>query len=116
MSTNKLLRSSRPYKYWTETARFVYTTRRFITFFDKNPIQIHYLLEDSDNILHWEALFRFFFRRFPESVDTKIEFGKEVQRPWYHRTESWDPIWDKFLFEYRALQVHKYLKIYYSKE
>lgn len=65
--------------------------------------------------MHWEAIFRFFFRKFPVEVNEMTEFHKTVKRPWYYRTESCDPLWDKLFFEYRALKAYALLRLYYQK-
>ncbi|MEY2665100.1 MAG: hypothetical protein RLZZ480_205 [Candidatus Parcubacteria bacterium] len=103
MSVSTLLHHLRPHGRWTKEARLIYTTRRLLAFFRKNPELIPVALGyNPDSRVLWDGIFRFFFRHFPTRTDTYTEFGKEQKRQWWYNEETFDPKWDKLMHEYRA--------------
>jgi hypothetical protein len=107
MSVKTLLKVLRHGKTWTPEARMLYTTRRFIAFFETYPDLISIACSNApDNRVLWDGFFRFFYRHFPARTDTYFEYGKEQRRPWWYNEEVFDPKWD------RLMQVHKAGRVY----
>lgn len=101
---------------WSELARIIYVTRRFLAFFEKYPVLVQVALSsDPDNRVLWDGFYRFFFRSFPVRTDVYIEGGEEKRRPWWYNEEAFDPRWDRLMREYKAGVVYSALILPYLR-
>jgi hypothetical protein len=107
MSVVTLLQSLRKDNVWTEEARVIYTTRRFMRFFSRYPelclVACSYA---PDNRVLWDGFFRFFYGHFPTMTDEHIVHGKVEKRSWWYNEEVYDPKWERLIRVHRASLVY----------
>ncbi len=102
MQQTSLLSTLRKEKRWTDEARILYTSRRFLQFFTTYPELVPIACSNApDSRVLWDAFYRFFYRHFPSRTDEYLLYGKIEKRPWWYNEEVFDPKWD------RLMRVHK---------
>jgi hypothetical protein len=107
VSVSTLLRSLRKNNKWSNEARVLYTTRRFIKFFETYPELTAIALSNApDSRILWDAFFRFFYRHFPARTDEYIAYGKKERRSWWYNEEVFDPKWDRLMLTHKAGLVY----------
>jgi hypothetical protein len=80
------------------------TTRSLLVFYAQDPFARYIVQEDPYNVVIWEQIFIFFYKKNPKD---------EKMIPAHYRKGQGDPLWGELLHARQALTCHEFvLKIF----